>query len=138
MTEKTTEETVQKEVSKGEAISLEGLRGLWPDVVRLVERKRKSIGVFLREGSLTGLRGNCLEISFEAKNNFHREALESNPSKQVIEEALSEVTNRQLRLSFEMLPPEATPPPKPTLSAEDPIVKFSIDALGGNVIGAND
>lgn len=134
------EEPVKREVSKGETASLERLQGLWPEVVRLVEVRRKSIGIFLREGIPTGLKGDYLEVGFEAKNSFHKETLESNASRRMIEEILSEVAKQPLRLSFQTLPQTETISPKKIKepSPDDPIIKFSLDALGGNLIGPSD
>ena len=129
----------KKVESPKEAIPFEKLQELWPEVVRLVEFKRKYLGVFLREGSLTALEGNCLEVSFEAKSSFHKETLESNSNKRIIEEVLSEVAKQPLRLSFQTLAASESSSSKKKTgpTSNDPIVKFSLDALGGNLIDPN-
>ena len=119
------------------ALSFEALQGLWAEVVRLVEMKRKYLGVFLREGSPTALEGDCLEIGFEPHSSFHKETLESNSNKRIIEEVLSKVAKQPLRLSFQTVPASESPPKKKTGPSNDPIVKFSLDALGGNLIDPN-
>ena len=120
-------------------LSFGKLRDLWPEAVKVVESKRKSIGVFLREGSPIALKGNCLEIGFEERSRFHKETLESASNKRLIEEILSDFLGQPLWLSFQIVPDAELPkkPEKPS-GGEDPIVKLSLEAFGGNLIEPHD
>jgi len=113
-------------------LSLARIEAEWHSLVQRVESKKKSVGIFFREGKPVSFENNLLTVAFHAKHKFHRETLESQSNRKLIEETLSESLKQKIRIDFETVQ-EETPPQKETPS-HDPIVKFSIDAFNGNVV----
>jgi len=104
----------------------------WEALVQAVEAKKKLLGIFLKEGKPVSLEEGLLTVAFEAENSFHRETLESNANRKLIEEILSEVLKQEIRIAFHALKKEKAVATE--TSAHDPIVKFSLDAFNGKVI----
>ncbi|MBI4436530.1 MAG: DNA polymerase III subunit gamma/tau [Candidatus Omnitrophica bacterium] len=104
----------------------------WGALVQAVEAKKKLLGIFLKEGKPVSLEEGLLTVAFEAENSFHRETLESNANRNLIEEALSELLHQKIRIAFHALKKEKAASSE--TPAHDPIVKFSLDAFNGKVI----
>ena len=113
-------------------MSLAFIEEQWVSLVQALESKKKSIGIFFREGKPVAFEGDLLTIGFPAKNKFHREILESQSHRKLIEETLGDSLKQKIRIAFDTLKEEA-PPAKETF-VQDPIVKFSIDVFNGDVV----
>lgn len=132
-----TEPPPQREAQKKEEkpATLSWMEGEWDHLVRLLESKKKLVGLFMREGKPISFEEGCLTVGFPSKNKFQKESLDSQTSRKLIEETLSEALNQKIRIAFEILAEEISPAEgQPGKNPEDPIVKFSIDAFGGNVV----
>jgi len=104
----------------------------WGAWIQAVEAKKKSLGVFLKEGKPVAFEKGLLTIALPSENAFHREMLESQTNRKLIEETLSGFLNQKIRITFEMVQKAELHPKEE--SSHDPIVKFSIDAFNGNVV----
>ncbi len=113
--------------------SLGGIEEAWASLVQRVESKKKSVGIFFKEGKPISFEEGLLTVGFHPKNRFHRETLESQANRKLIEEALSETLKQKIRVTFETLKIDE-PPPKEESSSHDSIVKLSLDVFNGNVV----
>ena len=115
------------------AVTLAGIHAQWGVLVRAVELKKKSVGIFFKEGKPLAFEDGLLTVGFHPKNKFHREMLESQSHRKLLEDILSEVLQREIHLAFETLKAEEVPPQE-NPPAHDPIVKLSLDVFDGNVV----
>ncbi len=105
----------------------------WDSLVKAVEAKKKSLGIFFREGRLLSFKGGLLTVGFSERHKFQQEALEMQSNRKLIEETLSETLGGKIRVAFETLK-EAVASPKHPSHEPEPIVKFSIETFKGDVV----
>ena len=116
------------------SLSFGRIEEVWDSLVKKIESKKKSVGIFFREGRLIAFQEGRITVGFHPKNNFHREALESEASRKLIEETLSETLKQKIHITFEKLKEEKENPPQKKAFPEDPIVKLSLDVFKGDVV----
>ena len=61
----------------------------WENVIQEVKKKKITIGSFLQEGVISGIRGNKIEVSFALSNGFHIDAIMR--SKQIVLDIVKKV-----------------------------------------------
>ncbi|MFH1858269.1 MAG: DNA polymerase III subunit gamma/tau [Candidatus Omnitrophota bacterium] len=124
---------IQPIVIEGKDLSLEVIRAQWEALVERVEAKKKSVGIFFKEGKPVRFQNGHLTVGFLPRNNFHREALDAQSHRTLIEEILSDALKEKIHIVFEALK-EEQPSDPPQSPHEDPIVKFTLDVFRGNVV----
>ena len=62
--------------------------------------KKMSISSYLAEGEPDSVKGNTVIIGFPRELNFHREVLEEKHHKDAIEQALSQIMDTDVKMSF--------------------------------------
>jgi DNA polymerase-3 subunit gamma/tau len=60
---------------KKSAMTVDEIQGKWDSVIHEVKKKKITIGSFLQEGVLSGVRDNKIEVSFALSNGFHIDAI---------------------------------------------------------------
>ncbi len=113
--------------------SVDSIGEKWDAFVQEISAKKKMIGTFLGEGKPSSLKEGVLTVAFLEKHRFHRETLETQQNRKLIEDVSSEYFGRKITFAFETLKDDAPPPPSKEQS-HDPIVKFTLDVLNGNVV----
>ena len=82
------------------AMTLNEIESLWPRVVDYVKGKRMSTGIFLSESEPIEAAGSVLTLGLPAEFQFHKEMLEKNTNRELIEEAFNVVGQKEVRIQF--------------------------------------
>jgi DNA polymerase III subunit gamma/tau len=78
------------------AISLEMVEEHWPAILDAVQSQKMALGTFLRQSWPTKAGGGRLEISFDANNGFHMDAIENN--RVLLQQIMAEILGTTLRI----------------------------------------
>jgi len=129
--------------------NIEDILVSWKTVTERVKSRKMSVGSFLEEGYPTSVEKDTIVIGFPEQLKFHKEAIETPEGKRLIEECVSAVLNRNLRVAFELVKPanikkvDAPYPeeaPEGTKRSEgtekspvDPIIKAAMEMFGGSI-----
>lgn len=121
----------------------------WNKILNLIKAKKMSIATFLAQGTLIRINDDMLMFGFDESNILHKEALEENTSKGIVQEAIENVTGERIRFCVETLDRNAAQetPPMPADIEEntsgegasnepnriDPIVESALDIFDGKV-----
>jgi DNA polymerase-3 subunit gamma/tau len=109
-----------KQVSQASAgsgtITLNDVEDAWPRIVEYVKSKRMSNGIFLSESSPLEVADGNVTLGFPMEFQFHKETLEKDNNRKLVEEAFEVVLGKKLRTLFaithaEQEEHEAGPPP---------------------------
>ncbi len=71
---------------------------VWPKVIDYVKSQRMSIGVFLSEAEVLETDGQTAVLGLPAEFQFHKETLEKDTNRRLIEEAFEVVTGQSMRV----------------------------------------
>lgn len=127
-------------------LSLEKVKEDWPQVLERVKEKKISAEAFLKEGEPVKVSQKIVTVSFPPEFNFHKESVEKNEIRQVIEGALKEVFLHHLMLQPILSGPRRKKPrisePESTNKEdepatrlkEEPIIKEALDTFGGRIV----
>ncbi|MCR6547046.1 DNA polymerase III subunit gamma/tau [Dehalobacterium formicoaceticum] len=90
-------EPVKKEnVPPAIQVNIKSVQAHWPQVMELVNKKNKSTGAFLKEGTPVELRQNKIIMQYLQQFKLHAETIEKIEHKKIIEEALGTVFRQEL------------------------------------------
>jgi len=112
-------------------VSLDNIREAWAGIVGNLEKVKMSVATYLNEGSAIKLENNVLTVAFPVNYSLHKESLESRENKAIIEKAILQTLNTQLRVNF-ILSKEAAGSKEQHSSS---FVKSAIQTFKGRVIG---
>lgn len=93
---------------KGE-LSLNDVERVWPQVIEYVKTKRMSTSLFLAEAEPVEVENNAIILGLPSEFRFHKETLEKDSNKQVVEEAFAQALGRKVRVQFVVTEREGTP-----------------------------
>jgi DNA polymerase-3 subunit gamma/tau len=128
------------------------VREIMPQVIKNIKQDKIYIASCLSEGRLVGFKNNILAIGFSKKHSFHKESLEKQQNKKLIENHISDLLGSKIGVEFIVLKkegeglaqgeepaPEAEPeekePKSPLKKAlSDPIIKSALDIFNGNIM----
>ncbi|OGW72494.1 MAG: DNA polymerase III, subunit gamma and tau [Omnitrophica bacterium GWA2_52_12] len=71
---------------------------LWPRIIDYVKSQRMSIGVFLSEAEVLEVDSQAAVLGLPAEFQFHKETLEKEANRRLVEEAFEVVAGRKLRV----------------------------------------
>jgi len=137
--EKKKSETINQDTSLQPPIDINRVRDAWPILVKAMAVKKMSISSYLGEGEPDSVKGNTAVIGFPKEFNFHREVLEEKHNKDAIEEALSQIMDTPVKMSFvatDKKPKENYAEPdehKEGLKAKEPVIDSALNIFGGRV-----
>ena len=131
----------------GEALSLEKIKKEWPRVLELIKDKKITAEAYLREGEPTKVSEKMLTVTFPSAFSFHKESVERNETRRVIEEVLRDIFRHDLMLR-PVLKQGASSGGRKTAQAEaksredelngilnkEPIIKAALDIFGAKVL----
>lgn len=83
------------DVEKKTSLTMEKVQGRWEDIIRRIKHKKITVGSFLQEGILLGVKGNTVEIGFGMSNGFHIDAITR--SEKIVLEVLKEVFGGEVK-----------------------------------------
>ncbi len=89
-------EKVEKE--DGNTLSLETVKEKWPRVLERIKEKKITAEAYLREGRPTKVSEKMLTVTFAADFKFHKESVERNDIRRVIEGVLRDILQHDLML----------------------------------------
>jgi DNA polymerase-3 subunit gamma/tau len=112
------------------SVSLDNVKGSWQKIIDNLSRVKMSVATYLNEGSPVKLHNNILTVSFPKNYSLHKEALEKKENKAIIEKAVSELFNVEIRVNF-ILSKETV---EKTNEEEHHFLKSALDAFQGRVI----
>ena len=138
------------EVNTSASKDVEEILSSWVKVIDYIRNKKISIASYLQEGYPTSLEGRALTIGFPKELKFHKEVLESQDNKRLIEEALNKVLGLDLKAVLTLVEPINIKRPQSSGSEEnldgypsetgepskdqvDPIVKAALEMFGGSI-----
>lgn len=141
------------EVNTSASKDVEEILSSWTKVIDYIRNKKISIASYLQEGYPTSLEGRALTIGFPKELKFHKEVLEEQDNKRLIEEALNKVLGLDLKAVLTLVEPVNIKRPESPNSKEDsdehileagesdkeqvdPIVKAALEMFGGSIAKA--
>ena len=102
------ETATKPETSSEESLTLNEVEKAWPQVIEYVRAKRMSTSLFLAEAEPTEVEGSVIVLGLPSEFHFHKETLEKESNKQVIEEAFTHVLGRKIRVQCVVTEREGT------------------------------
>lgn len=81
-------------------VSINDVEGIWPRVIEFVKSQRMSTGIFLSESSPVEMRDTILTLGLPAEFKFHKETLEKDSNRRLVEEAFETVSGRRFGIQF--------------------------------------
>jgi DNA polymerase-3 subunit gamma/tau len=84
--------------SSEEGLTLNDVERVWPQVIELVKAKRMSLSLYLAEAEPAEVEGSVIVLGLPSEFRFHKETLEKDLNKQVIEDAFAQVVGRKVRV----------------------------------------
>ncbi len=82
----------------GEGLTLNDVEKAWPQVLELVKAKRMSLSLYLAEAEPAEVEGSVIVLGLPSEFRFHKETLEKDLNKQVIEEAFTQALGMKVRV----------------------------------------
>jgi len=120
---------------------------LWNQVVDRVTKKKSGLGALLQHSQLDEVQDKVMTIAFPKSCNFHRQRAQMRSNREIIEEEVSAVLGKEIRVRFtlanhirmEPLPPDKTPtagrlPSTETIIKNEPVIGDILTALDGEII----
>jgi len=110
---------------------------VWQPLIRALKLEKISVASYLAEGEPVGLEEGVARISFPEKLAFHRESLETETNRQIIEKNLSLLLDQAIRVKFESVKALTG---KVYAEAKNPdpqsegVMKSAMDIFGGRMI----
>ena len=110
--------------------SITDVEKVWPRVIEYVKTKRMSIGIFLSESSPVEVTDGIVMLGLPQEFQFHKEMLEKNGNRQLVEEGFEVVAGKKVRVQFVVTKPEAGEGIKPALAEEkSQLPEIIVDAM---------
>ena len=85
-------------VSSEEGLTLNDVEKAWPQVIELVKAKRMSLSLYLAEAEPAEVEGSVIVLGLPSEFRFHKETLEKELNKQVIEDAFAQALAIKVRV----------------------------------------
>jgi len=79
-------------------LTLNDVEKVWPQVIELVKAKRMSLSLYLAEAEPAEVEGLVIVLGLPSEFRFHKETLEKDLNKQVIENAFAQALNKKVRV----------------------------------------
>ena len=131
----------------GNALSLEKVKEEWPRVLERIKEKKITAEAYLREGEPTKVSEKMLTVAFPTEFSFHKESVERNETRRVIEGVLRDVFQHDL-IIHPILERSPAPGRRKTAQAEaqggedeltglldkEPIIKIALDTFGARIV----
>ncbi|MGH7198403.1 MAG: DNA polymerase III subunit gamma/tau [Candidatus Omnitrophota bacterium] len=77
------------------------LESVWQPLIRLLKAEKISVASYLMEGEPLELLNGVARIAFPEKHAFHRECLETDENRRLVEKHLSSLLDQMVRVKFE-------------------------------------
>lgn len=132
-----------------ETFDREDFKLTWDEVCKKIKDIKTPVGLYLSEGIPLSLKKDTLTVGFYPGFSFHKEGLEDNKSKKLVEEIFSKSLNKNIKVKFEDIKNDAvisevkvSNKVKGTVREEEPetkekkntIVSSALKLFGGMVV----
>ncbi|MBM3248662.1 MAG: DNA polymerase III subunit gamma/tau [Candidatus Omnitrophica bacterium] len=111
-------------------ISLEEIKNIWASLIENLSKIKMSVATFLQEGSLLRVDSDTLIVGFLKDSTLHKELLEQDNNKKLVESNLKQLTEKDIKIKFETIQDS----PEHHDSEHGPLIKSAMDAFKGRVI----
>jgi DNA polymerase-3 subunit gamma/tau len=122
----------QKSLSVAQKVldtSFQEIKDIWSNLISNISKIKMSVATFLQEGNPLRIEGNILIIGFSKESNFHRELLEREDNRRLIESNLKQILDKDVKIKFETIE---------TIQrhhdSHEPFIKSAIDTFRGRLI----
>jgi len=128
-------------------VSLQRIKGIWPEVVRMVRAKKVSTGVYLEESEIVRLNEDKLILGFTKSNSLHKEALEARQNKDLISQTIKDLTDKTFQVELIFIESngqdeKTAAKNEPGMDTQrysaagkiEPIIKTAVDKFSGKII----
>ncbi|MEI6831867.1 MAG: DNA polymerase III subunit gamma/tau [Candidatus Omnitrophota bacterium] len=112
------------------SVSLESIKNVWGNIVNSLAKVKMSVSTYLSEGNPTKIQGEVLTIAFPKNYLLHKESLDRKENKLIIENAIFECCNANLKVNF-ILTEQVM---QGTDAHSNPFIKSALEMFGGRVI----
>ncbi len=82
------------------SITLEDIQDIWHNIFEKLSKVKMSIATYFNEGIPVKVENNTLVISFPQNYSLHKESLEENANKMLVEKTVSELLKNNLKVNF--------------------------------------
>ncbi len=111
-------------------VSLESIKNVWGNIVNSLASVKMSVSTYLSEGQPTKVQGEVLTIAFPKNYSLHKESLDKKENKLIIEKAIFECCNADLRVNFIL----AEQVRQGMDAHSNPFIKSALEMFGGRVV----
>ncbi|MBM3251864.1 MAG: DNA polymerase III subunit gamma/tau, partial [Candidatus Omnitrophica bacterium] len=110
-------------------VTFQEIKGKWSELINILSKIKMSVATFLQEGSLIKLEKNILTVGLPKEASLHKELLEGQSNRALIESSLSQLLDKDIKINFETT--------SDRLQGETPhghAIKSTIDTFKGRLI----
>jgi DNA polymerase III subunit gamma/tau len=128
--EATPEKEIQETPAQNPSVSLDSVKNAWGNIVNNLAKIKMSVSTYLSEGEPTNVQGDVLTVAFPKNYSLHKESLDRKENKSIIEKAVSELCNADLRLNFVL----AAQVKQESDARSSPFIKSALEMFGGRIV----
>ncbi len=88
--------------------SFNQIQAVWPQIIEYVKLKKMSNGIFLSESSPVEVSGSVVTLGFAPEFSFHKETLEKDQNRKLVEEAFQVSLGRRASIQFVLVKMDQT------------------------------
>jgi DNA polymerase-3 subunit gamma/tau len=114
-----------------QTVSLDGIRSAWSNIVDTLRKTKISVATYLNEGDPVRLEKNTLTVSFPKNYSLHKETLDTQVNRAIIEKTIFELLNARVRLYFVLSAEVAN---KKEDTAHTPFLQSALDMFKGRIV----
>lgn len=118
-----------------ESVELNAVESVWPQVIESVKAKRMSLGLYLAESEPVEVDDGMIALGFPAEFKFHKETLEKEGNRKVIEEMFCQALGKKVRVQCVVTEKDGThqdlPPGGPSADDSPDIVSQALEIFDG-------
>lgn len=116
--------------ASAKGVSFDQVKGSWRNLIESLGKVKISAATYLNEGTLADVQNNIITVSFPRDYSLHKESLDRQANREVIEKTLSDFFSSSLRVNFILSKEEA---PKEEMK-DDSFIKSVLNTFNGRVI----
>ncbi len=122
--------------ANNQEVTIEMIRGKWPEILENVRRRKKSTHAFLIEGKPERLEKNTLIIVFRKGFSFHRDKVGQTENQQTIQDVIQQLLGIRLTLSGIMEDEQVTEAGSGSVEEleRQALIKRTVDIFGPEIV----
>ncbi len=122
--------------ANNQEVTIEMIRGKWPEILENVRRRKKSTHAFLIEGKPERLEKHTLIIVFRKGFSFHRDKVGQTENQQTIQDVIQQLLGIRLTLSGIMEDKQVTEAGSGSVEEleRQALIKRTVDIFGPEIV----